>query len=90
MELKRGLVVRVKAGHDAGRFCVITEIEGSFCFLADGKYRKLDSPKKKNPLHIAPTVHTLELDQMTDRQLRRNLSRYYGGEGEDFTHEGGK
>lgn len=90
MELKKGLVVRIKAGHDAGRFCVITEIEGGFCFLADGKYRKLANPKKKNPRHLAPTAQMLDLDQMTDRQLRRNLNRLYCGDGEDFTHEGGK
>ena len=91
MEFKRGLVVMAKAGHDAGRFSVIVNLDQGFCFIADGKHRKLDCPKKKNPLHLAPTNTVLDLDKIvTDKELRRNLSRLNGDHGGDFTHEGGK
>ena len=47
MEAKLGMVVRSIAGHDQGNFLVITAIEDDFAYIADGKERKLDSPKKK-------------------------------------------
>ena len=91
MEFKRGLVVRVIAGHDAGRFCVIVGSEEGFCMIADGKHRKLSQPKKKNIRHLAPTAMYLDLDEvLTDRQLRRSLWKLNNDHGEDFTHEGGK
>lgn len=91
MEFERGTVVKVKAGHDADRFCVVLEEKDGFCWVADGKYRKLNAPKKKNPRHLAPTAAQLDLEKVvTDRELRRQLSRFGGDHDEEVTHEGGK
>ena len=54
MELKTGMLVVSKAGHDKGELYVISSVEGKFAFLINGKkYTKLHS-KKKNFLHIQP------------------------------------
>ena len=54
MELKTGMLVVSKAGHDKGELYVVNSIEGKFVFLINGKkYTKLHS-KKKNLLHIQP------------------------------------
>ena len=54
MELKTGMLVVSKAGHDKGELYVVNSIEGKFVFLINGKkYTKLHS-KKKNLIHIQP------------------------------------
>jgi hypothetical protein len=52
MDLKRGDVVRSLAGHDRGLLFCVTETDGDFLLLADGKGRKLNSPKRKRRKHV--------------------------------------
>ena len=40
--------------HDRGFFAVV-KIDSSFAYLADGRSRLLDKPKKKNPKHLRVT-----------------------------------
>lgn len=73
MEAKKGMIVRSKAGHDKGRFMMITAAEGDFVLLADGKERKLSHPKRKRLKHIEPTNTLLteqDLKNITDKRLR--------------------
>ena len=46
MEIKRGTVVRSKAGHDSGLFMAVLETDGRFALTADGKTRTIISPKR--------------------------------------------
>ena len=48
MELKRGLLVRSKAGHDKHGFFVVLSADQEFAVICDGKHRPLQRPKKKN------------------------------------------
>ena len=73
MEIKSGSVVISSAGHDQGRFMVVVGADGGFVFVADGKERKLDSPKKKNIKHVRKTLSTIELEGLTDKKLRQTL-----------------
>ncbi|MCM1165461.1 MAG: KOW domain-containing RNA-binding protein [Lachnospiraceae bacterium] len=73
MDITVGRVVISSAGHDSGRYMVVTGADGMFCYVADGKERKLDSPKKKNVKHVRATSGFLELEGMTDKRLRRTL-----------------
>lgn len=41
-----------KAGHDKGQMYLIIREEGDFVYLADGKGRTLDHPKKKRKKHL--------------------------------------
>lgn len=73
MKLAKGSVVIADAGRDSGGFFVVTDIDGSFCYIADGKSRKLDKPKRKNIKHIRTTDSMIELNDITDKKLRTVL-----------------
>ena len=69
-----GTVVISLSGKDRGRLLAVTGGDDRRVLTADGKHRKLSSPKAKNPRHLRPTAWTLTPSQMrTDRQLRRAL-----------------
>lgn len=55
-ELKIGSLVRSRRGRDRKRLFLVVAIdaERAAVCLADGKLRKLEKPKRKNPLHIIP------------------------------------
>ena len=75
MELRKGSVVRSKAGRDKDKLMAVIGTEGKTLLLCDGKERRLEKPKRKNPLHIAPTKTVLDDSAMaTNRSLRRALA----------------
>ena len=82
-DLAVGQVVRSKAGRDAGRFMVIMAAEEGFVYLADGRVRKADKPKRKKIKHIAKTnfiikeTHKfLDGNDSADAFLRDALKKY--------------
>ena len=75
MELRKGSVVRSKAGRDKDKLMAVIGTDGKALLLCDGKERRLEKPKRKNPLHIAPTKTVLDDSAMaTNRSLRRALA----------------
>ena len=74
MEIKVGSVVRSKAGRDKGYYLKVVKITGDGVYVCDGKERPIERPKKKNPLHLAPTHFVLsEGETATNRSLSRAL-----------------
>ena len=55
MKLMKGSVVRAEAGRDGGGFFAVVGTDEKYCFIADGRSRKLDKPKRKNIKHIRIT-----------------------------------
>ncbi len=47
-----GLLAMSKAGHDKGALYVIIREEGEYVYVADGRIRTSDRPKKKNRKHV--------------------------------------
>jgi len=76
VRLTKGSVVRASAGRDSGGFFVVTECGEGYCFIADGKSRKLASPKRKNLKHISLTDSTISISDLTDKKLRKLLREY--------------
>ena len=76
MELKIGSVVRANAGRDKDSFFVVTAAEKNCCFIADGKSRKLSSPKRKSIKHLSFTGNVIDLNDITDKKLRKVLGEY--------------
>lgn len=76
MDIKRGSVVISSAGHDKGRPMVVTGADSGYVFVADGKERRLDSPKKKNIKHVRATHKLIELEGLTDKKLRQTLRAF--------------
>ena len=75
MSLYVGSIVTALCGHDKGRFYLVLREENGYLFLADGKRRRLERPKRKKIKHIRPILpeHRCEPAVMTDGRLRRWL-----------------
>lgn len=72
-----GRVVKSVAGHDKNKFYVVVRAEGDSVWIADGRARKLESPKRKNIRHIRTTNTVLDLQAVTtDKQLRLALAPF--------------
>ena len=48
----KGMLAKSKAGHDFDNVYVIVDSDESYVYLADGKIRTLDRPKKKKKKHV--------------------------------------
>ena len=75
MDIVKGQIVCSNAGHDDGQFFIVIDVKDSFVYLADGKERRLDAPKKKNFKHIAKTNTIVEIPK-SDKGLRKLLSNF--------------
>ncbi len=64
-----GRYVISKAGHDEGRVYVVVACEQDYLYLADGRLKKADAPKKKKKKHVQIT------NSSADRELTEALER---------------
>ena len=63
--VKAGTLVRSLAGRDKDGYFVAVSVHDGRVFAADGKKRKLNSPKAKNLRHISP-IGELNADIMSE------------------------
>lgn len=70
MKAKVGMVVKAIAGKECGRLFAVVKADEKYIFIADGKKRKLQSPKRKNPKHLRSTDHIVDINDITDKKLR--------------------
>ncbi|HIS25840.1 MAG TPA: KOW domain-containing RNA-binding protein [Candidatus Pullilachnospira intestinigallinarum] len=47
-----GMMARSLAGHDRGKVYLIVHADAAYLYLADGKCRTLDRPKRKKRKHV--------------------------------------
>ena len=72
----RGQIVISTAGHDKGEMLVIAGFDKNMVLVCDGKQRKLEKPKAKNPKHIKETEILLDEDSIaTNRKIRKTLNK---------------
>ncbi len=76
MDIVKGSVVRAKAGRDRGGYFVVLDFDGRFAYIADGKRRKVEAPKKKNPLHLEPTHVILDIQNIHNRDVKKLLKEF--------------
>ena len=84
MTLTKGNVVRSVAGHDKGDLFLILREEGDFVWLADGKRRKMETPKKKRRKHVVsagiwthPVAGRIKNGEpVLDSEVRRALAAF--------------
>lgn len=77
MKAEKGMIVKATAGKECGRLFAVIDVNEKYVFIADGKKRKIEFPKRKNPKHLGFTDNIVELNNITDKKLRivlRNLS----------------
>lgn len=63
------------AGHDKGTCYIIMEAEQDMVYLADGKRKGIQSPKKKKRKHIQPTNEEYT-GSMDDASIRKAIKEY--------------
>ena len=79
MDIQKGSIVRALAGRDKGGLFVVLDTEGSYACIADGKRRRIQSPKRKKLIHLAPTNTVYQGSIETNPQLRKALREFNGG-----------
>jgi ribosomal protein L14E/L6E/L27E len=77
------ILCKSKAGHDKGSWYVIVREENGCVYIADGRRRKLESPKRKNVRHVQITKKVIDLEFYTNKSLRKALWEYNFGNSED-------
>lgn len=83
MEVSKSDIVISIAGHDAGKLFYVIDTDGIYCWLANGKERKLENPKRKKLKHVrgVPRTETrvaakiLSGDKVLNSELRRDLAK---------------
>ncbi len=73
--VERGCVVISLSGRDKGRLMAVLRTGPDGLWLADGRRRRVEAPKRKNPRHAALAGCTVsEAAMATNRELRRALA----------------
>jgi len=82
-EYEPGRIVISKRGRDKGYPFVIVGMDGAFLYLADGRLRKLEKPKKKKVIHVqitesisVETAAKLAAGSLQDADIRKVLLRF--------------
>lgn len=70
MKVQIGSVVKASAGRDCGSYFAVIDVQNEYCLIADGKSRKLNSPKRKKIKHVSFTNSMIDLNDITDKKLR--------------------
>ena len=84
MEIAQSNIVRSDAGRDCGKLFVVLAVEGEYLLLADGKSRKVESPKRKKRRHVLfvsaeetrLSEKIMNKEKFTNSELRRTLAAY--------------
>ena len=84
MEIAKSNIVRSNAGRDRGKLFCVMRVEGEYLLLADGKSRKVESPKRKKRRHVLfvaddDTRLSAKIrgeEKITNSELRRALAEY--------------
>ena len=80
MEIAASNIVRSVAGRDQGKLFIVLAVEGEYLLLADGKSRKVESPKRKKRRHVlfvaADENRLSEKIRGEASELRKTLAAY--------------
>lgn len=87
MDIAKSNIVRSIAGRDAGSYFFVLATEKDFLLLADGKRRRLESPKRKRARHVqfvaesdsAVAEKIRSSEKITNSELRKAIAVYVGG-----------
>ena len=91
MDIAKSNIVKSIAGRDAGDLFFVLETEGDFLLLADGKRRRVESPKRKKRKHVSflGESHSVVAEKIrsgakvTNSELRKAIAVCQGGGNQD-------
>lgn len=77
-ELKIGQIVYSTQGRDKGDYYIVLTASSNYCYVADGKYKTIKKPKKKNIAHVEATpVVITEIAQKIESKTKINDQMIY-------------
>ena len=84
MDISKSDIVISLAGRDKDKLFYVIDTEDNYVFLADGKGRKLENPKRKKLKHVRRVTRTetrvamkiLNGDKVLNSELRRDLAAF--------------
>ena len=84
MDISKSDIVISLAGRDKDKLFYVMDTEDNYVFLADGKGRKLENPKRKKLKHVRRVSRTetrvamkiLNGDNVLNSELRRDLATF--------------
>ena len=72
-----GRIVYSIAGRDKDKYLAVINCDENYVWVADGKERKLETPKRKNIKHISLTADSLNPDQFkSNKSLKKAIAVY--------------
>ena len=84
MEISKSDIVISLAGHDKGKLFYVLDTDGVYVTLANGKQRKVETPKRKKCVHVRKVLRPDSMlaekirtgEQILNSELRRELAIY--------------
>lgn len=84
MEIDKSSLVVSKAGRDQGQLFYVVDTDEQYVYLADGKSRKLEKPKRKKRKHIEQIPRTESRiaekirngEKVLNSELRKELASF--------------
>ncbi len=76
MEIVIGSIVISKAGRDKGMLFLVVDIKDGYIYVADGKLRRVENPKKKKVKHLQGTNFITDKDFSENFRVRSILTEY--------------
>ncbi len=91
MEIEKAHLVEATAGREKGKPFFVLETDGEYVFLADGKSRRVEAPKRKKRKHVRFLTLTegrvvekiRENERITNSELRKAIAAYSGTDNSD-------
>lgn len=91
MDIAKSNIVKSIAGRDAGNLFFVLDTQGDFLLLADGKRRKVETPKRKRSKHVAFVAESdasvaqkiRSSEKITNSELRKAIAANIGGGNRD-------
>ena len=84
-DIRKTDIVRSTAGRDRGKLFAVLDTDGEYLLLADGRGRRIESPKRKKRRHAEFVASSEETrlsrkirgeGRLTNSELRRTLAAY--------------
>ena len=75
--IKEGSIVKAKAGRDKDMFFVVLRLEKDYAYIANGRRRRVEKPKKKKLIHLQAT-NSLAEGYQTNRQIKTVIDQFGG------------
>ena len=84
MDIEAGSLVFSVAGRDKGGLFIVLRRQGEYCFIANGRGRRVEKPKKKKLKHLkgvgeitASLKSKIELGEMpTNTEIKKSIREY--------------